>query len=409
MSRAPKFNFFRLVNRNLKNRPYRNIPALLVFALIAASLFSAQYLLIGSKQSLDKGTRWIGADLMVVPGEYDAAGENILLTGEPTTFLFADTNFGKIIGVPGVMKATPQIYIGTLSASCCSVPLQLVAFDPRTDFAITSWLSDNPGIVLGKDDIIIGSGVEAGVGSDLMFFGHPFHVVGVLAPTGMRGVDSAAFIRIQDAYVMADESDEKAVQTLTLPRGMVSAVLVKVEPGSSAFAVGHAIEEEIPGVRTITPTGLLGTVTGHLAEVTRLLYDSAMIVTVIAIFLAGVTSIVVAHELRKEISVLGALGVTRAFILRLLLAETFSLSVIGSLIGIVIAGFLLVAFQDFIALTLRVPFVIPSIGPLLLAAGSALLLSVVIGGVASVYPTIRVIRSEAYQAIGNGGLGPART
>jgi len=344
-----------------------------------------------------------------VPREYNAAGENILLTGEPTTFLFADTDFGKIIGVPGVMTATPQIYIGTLSASCCSVPLQLVAFDPETDFAITSWLRDNPGIVLGKDDIIIGSGVEAGVGSDLMFYGHPFHVVGVLAPTGMRGVDSAAFIRIQDAYVMADESGDKAVQTLTLPRGMVSAVLVKVEPGSSPFAVGHAIEEEIPGVRIITPTGLLGTVTGHLANVTRLLYDSAIAVTVIAILLAGVTSIIVAHELRKEISVLGALGVTRTFILRLLLAETFSLSVLGSLIGIVVAGFLLVAFHDFIALTLRVPFVIPSFGPLLLAAGSALLLSVVIGGVASVYPTIRVIRSEAYQAIGNGGPGPART
>ena len=409
MSRAPKFNFFRLVSRNLKSRPYRNIPTLLVFAVIAASLFSAQYLLIGSEQSLDKGTRWIGADLMVVPREYNAAGENILLTGEPTTFLFADTDFGKIIGVPGVMTATPQIYIGTLSASCCSVPLQLVAFDPETDFAITSWLRDNPGIVLGKDDIIIGSGVEAGVGSDLMFYGHPFHVVGVLAPTGMRGVDSAAFIRIQDAYVMADESGDKAVQTLTLPRGMVSAVLVKVEPGSSPFAVGRAIEEEIPGVRIITPTGLLGTVTGHLANVTRLLYDSAIAVTVIAILLAGVTSIIVAHELRKEISVLGALGVTRTFILRLLLAETFSLSVLGSLIGIVVAGFLLVAFHDFIALTLRVPFVIPSFGPLLLAAGSALLLSVVIGGVASVYPTIRVIRSEAYQAIGNGGPGPART
>jgi len=182
-----------------------------------------------------------------------------------------------------------------------------------------------------------------------------------------------------------------------------------VEPGSSPFAVGHAIEEEIPGVRIITPTGLLGTVTGHLANVTRLLYDSAIAVTVIAILLAGVTSIIVAHELRKEISVLGALGVTRAFILRLLLAETFSLSVLGSLIGIVVAGFLLVAFHDFIALTLRVPFVIPSFGPLLLAAGSALLLSVVIGGVASVYPTIRVIRSEAYQAIGNGGPGPVRT
>lgn len=409
MGASPRFNFRKLVWMKISRHGYRALLTILVFAFIAGTVFSAQYLFIGSGESLDRGTKWLGADLMVVPKEYNAAGENILLTGEPTTFFFSDSSFEQIAGIPGVEKASPQIYIGTLSASCCYAPLQLVAIDPATDFAVTSWLRDNPGVVLGKDDIIIGSGVDAGVGSDLMFYGHPFHVVGVLAPTGMMGVDAAVFTRIEDAYAMADESGEKAVKALTIPRGMVSSVLVRVEPSSSAGAVGRAIEEQVQGVRIITPTGLSVTIAGHLAEVNRFLWGSAAAVTVIAVLLVGITSLFVAHELRREIAILGALGITRALVIRLALAETFSLSIVGSLIGILGAGFLLVSFQDFIAYSLRVPFVLPAPAALVIAAGSALLLSVVIGGIASVYPTIRVIRSEAFQAIRNNNPGFSRT
>ena len=69
----------------------------------------------------------------------------------------------------------------------------------------------------------------------------------------MLGVDRAVFARIEDAYVMADESDIKAEETLVIPKGMVSSVLVKVEPGASPAVVGGEIRKRIPGAKTITP------------------------------------------------------------------------------------------------------------------------------------------------------------
>ena len=233
MSNPPGFRFFSLVLQNLKNRPYRNIATVFSFAVIAATLFSSQYLIHGAEQSLDSGMSRMGADILVVPEEYAGAGQTVLLIGQPNSFFFNNSGFEKITRIPGVVKASPQIYIATLFASCCAAPVQMIAIDQENDFTVSPWLKANPDVKMGKDDMIIGSAIIQNTGNDLMFYGHTFHVVGILERTG-TGIDNSVFVRFEDAYVMADESDVKAVKKLTIPPGMVSAVLVKVDPGASA-------------------------------------------------------------------------------------------------------------------------------------------------------------------------------
>ena len=230
MSPKDGFGVFRLLKQNLAHHPYRNLATVFAFAFIAATLFSSQYLVNGAQSSLDTGISRMGADILVVPEEYAHEGESVILTGQPSSFFFEDSGFETISRIPGVAKASPQIYIATLFASCCAAPVQMIAIDPENDFTISTWLKNNPGIKLGKDDIIIGNAVVMDVGKDLIFYGHRFHVVGILERTGM-GVDNSVFTRFEDAYVMADESALKAVKKVTIPPGKVSAVLVKVDPG----------------------------------------------------------------------------------------------------------------------------------------------------------------------------------
>jgi len=398
MRNSHEFGFFRLLVRNLVNRPYRNIATIFAFAFIAATLFSSQYLMNGAQASLDTGMSRMGADILVVPEEYAAAGQTVILSGQPSSFFFEDANFEKISRIQGVAKASPQIYIATLFASCCAAPVQMIAIDPENDFTIATWLKENPGVKLGKDDIIIGSAVIQNVGNDLMFYGHTFHVVGILEQTGM-GVDNSVFTRFEDAYVMADESELKAVKKLTIPPGMVSAVLVKVEPGTSPAAVAREIQDQIPGTKTITPNGLLNTVSGQLGAVRRLLIGTTLAVTIVSIPLLAFISAMVAHERRREIALLRALGATKTYVVRLMLAESFSIAVIGGLIGIGAAMVVIVFFQDFIATSLKIPFIIPAPVALLVDGGTALLLCAGIGGIASLYPAIRINRSDPYETI----------
>ena len=401
MSNPCDFRFFHLIARNLANRPYRNIATVFVFAIIAATFFSSQYLMSGAQESLDTGISRMGADILVVPEEYAGAGQTVILTGTPTNFFFKDSGFEKISRIPGVTKAAPQIYIATLFASCCAAPVQMIAIDPERDFTITTWLRENPGVTLGKDDIIIGSAIIQNVGNDLIFYGHTFHVVGVLEQTGM-GVDNAVFTRFEDAYVMADESGEKAVKKLTIPEGKVSAVLVKVDPGTSPAVVAGEIMTQVPGTKAILPNGLLNAVSGQLGATTRILYISAIAVSVVSIPLLASISAMVAHERRRELSILRVLGATKAFVVRLMLAESVSLAIIGGLIGIGAAAGVMVLFQDFIKFTLKIPFIIPSPAVVLVQGGSALLLVIVVGGIASLYPAFHITRAEPYDTIREG-------
>jgi putative ABC transport system permease protein len=401
MDHPKKFWFFTLIRRNIANRPYRNIATVFTFAFIAATLFASQYLIDGAQESLDSGMSRMGADILVVPEEYAAVSQTIILNGQPSSFFFDGANLEKISRVPGVAKASPQIYIATLFASCCAAPVQMIAIDPENDFTISAWLRENQEVKLGKDDIIIGSAVIQNVGNDLMFYGHTFHVAGILKKTGM-GVDNSVFTRFEDANVMADESELKAVKKLSIPPGKISAVLVKVEPGSSPLAVAQEIQEKVPGTKTITPNGLLNTVNGQLAAVRRLLTGTTLAITVISIPLLGFISAMVAHEQRKETAIIRALGAPKGFVIRLMLAESLSLAIIGSIIGIGAAALILVMFQDIIAISLKIPFIIPSVPALLVDGGTALLLCAGIGGLSSIYPAILINRSDPYETIRKG-------
>jgi putative ABC transport system permease protein len=400
MDHSHKFRFYLLIARNIANRPYRNIATVFAFALIAATLFSSQYLTNGAHQSLDAGMSRMGADILVVPEEYAAAGQSVILTGQPNSFFFNDNSFEKISRIPGVLKAGPQIYVATLFASCCAAPVQMIAIDQEHDFTVSPWLKER-GVILGKDDMIIGSAIIQNVRNDLMFYGHTFHVVGVLERTGM-GIDNSVFIRFEDAYVMADESELKAVKKLTIPPGMVSAVLVKVDPGTIPSEVAQEIREQVPGTKTITPDGLLNAVSGQLGAVTLILNGATLAVTIIAIPLLGFISAMVAHERMREVSILRALGASKAFVTRLMLAESFTLAIIGGMIGIAGAAVVLVFFQDFIASALKIPFTIPALHTMLADGGSALLLSIGIGGISSLYPAVLITRSEPYETIRKG-------
>jgi putative ABC transport system permease protein len=401
MSNPPKFRFFSLVVQNLKNRPYRNIATVFAFAVIAATLFSSQYLADGAKQSLDSGMSRMGADIIVVPEEYAGAGQSVILIGQPNSFFFDNSGFLKISRIPGVAKASPQIYIATLFASCCAAPVQMIAIDQENDFTVSPWLKANPGVKMGKNDMIIGSSIIQNTGNDLMFYGHTFHVVGILERTG-TGIDNSVFVRFEDAYVMADESELKAVKKLTIPPGMVSAVLVKVDPGASPTEVARMIQDQVPGTKTLTPDGLLNAVSGQLSAVTRILYGSTLAVMIVSIPLLGIISAMVARERSRELAILQALGATKRYLMKLVLAESFSLSIIGGFFGMGAAAVILVGFEDFIASALIIPFVIPSPLSIMSAAGSALILVIVMGGIASLYPAILITRSDPFDTIRRG-------
>jgi putative ABC transport system permease protein len=392
-----------LIARSIIHRPVRNGALILAFAFIAASLFSGHYLLAGASDSVKSEIAKLGADLIVVPANYTADSEAVLLRGEPSTFFFDDSVVPRIRNVSGVEQVEPQIFIASLTASCCSLPVQLIAIDPTQDFTIAPWLEQKRERPLGPDEIIVGSKIVAGGGTNLNFFGHSFIVTGKLDPTG-TGLDTSIFLRTDDAYKMANDSQLNAIKPLVLPQGVASAVLVRVNDAAEATNISYRIVDQVPGTRVLTSSALVTTVSDQLAGITRILDLSALVATLVSLPLIALISLMVANERRREIGVLRALGATRSMIFRLILGESVIIAAIGGVLGIGASWIILVLFQSYISVVTRIPLSIPSVSSLASISVLTFFITVAVGGLAALYPAVRSALMEPYEAIRSGEL-----
>src|SRR4030042_6019160 len=236
-----------IIGKNIRHRPYRNGALILSFAFIAASLFSGQSLLHGPSESIETGVARMGADLIVVPERYRMEAMDIVLRGEPSPFVFDSSNVARVASVEGVERVAPNLYIASLTASCCDVPVQIIAYDPERDFTLKPWLAESQKRPLGKDDIIVGNRIMGDIGTPLKFYGHDFNIAQRMEPAGM-GVDCSISMSFDDAFVMPDESAQKAVKPLLLPAEKVSAVLVKVNDVKETEEVAARTAESVPRV-----------------------------------------------------------------------------------------------------------------------------------------------------------------
>lgn len=386
----------------MRRRPFRNIATILCFMIVTGTLLSTAFLIGGAQKSVQVGMDRLGADILVLPQDYVIKGQTVLLTGKPTTFAFAESILPEIGQIDGIASATPQLYIGTLqNQGCCSTDIQLIGFDPATDFTIQPWLQDQLGRSLGINECIVGYGIIAQPGTVLTFYGHNFTVAGKLDPTGM-GMDSSIFVRMEDAYTMSKESGQKAVRPVGIREGQVSAVLVRVSPGEDRDEIAQLIRKNVLGTYPFTVSYVAKKVNTQLSAATQVLFAVTAAVTLVSFPFIALISTMVANERRRELGLLRAMGATRGFVFSVVFGESVLLAIIGGLAGVVITGLILSQFVPFITASLEVPFLWPSVWTTVAEAGAAILLVIGVAGTAALYPAYRSSRMEPYEAIRKG-------
>ncbi len=388
--------------KSVRRRTFRNVATILTFAVVTGSLLSAYFLVGGAENSAQAGMNRLGADLMVVPEEFQGVTDAIILSGHPSTFFFNATALDGVKNVPNVEKVAPQTYIATLNYACCSFPTQMVAFNSTHDFTIQPWLQSELGRPLEKDEIILGNAYIGGaVGLHVIFYGHDFTIAGILEPTG-TGVDQSVFIQDTDAYAMAIDSKTLAWKELDLKPGQISNVLVKIAPGADAEQVAADIEAAVPGVSVITSNYLARKINEQLAGTVGSLYLTAAAITLVSVPLVATVSTMVANERKREIGLMRAMGANQRMVFGLVLVEALILAGLGTLIGASVSATVILVSKDFITTSLGIPFLWPSI---LTLAGQVMLVAlaaVAIGGLASLYPALKASKMEPYDAIKSG-------
>lgn len=285
----------------------------------------------------------------------------------------------------------------------------MVGINPETDFTVGPWLKQNLDRPLRDDEIIVGANAhiflgksESKPGDEEYFYGKKFTVVGILDQTGI-GLDDAGFVSIPAVYDMARGSDKNAMRRLEVEPGEVSAFMVNVDADASRADVAERIEREVPGVAVVTSKELMSSsVARQLETLTPGLVYIGIGFWIIAVLLIGALFSMIVNERRRELGLLQAVGATRRFIFNLVMLEAVELTSIGGIAGLSIGAVVILALKGVIASSMGIAYLWPGAAFIVIFTGGFLLMAVITGVVAALYPAIVASRLEPYQAIRTG-------
>jgi putative ABC transport system permease protein len=316
--------------------------------------------------------------------------------GVPAKFWMPSENVDKIAAIPGVETVSPQLYLATLTgASCCSVSdMFMIAYDPATDFTIQPWLQKKIGTGLRLGEVVAGDYISATEGDqNIKVYGYLVTLKANLEPTG-TGLDQSMFLTFDTAYDIAHKSVTQAEQSLEIPPDSISAVMVKALPGSDLYAISAKIMQDVPNVTPIQSSNMFQS---YRVQMTGLLKTILLIMGItwgLSIVLIGLVFSMAANERRKELGVVRAIGATRGFIFKSLLLEASFLAFLGGALGIFLAVLSVYLFQRLISVSLGIPFLLPSPGPLVVQVGVGLFLALFSVNLAALLPAIKVSRQD---------------
>lgn len=395
----------RLPLENLKRKPLRTAALLVAAACLSAIFFGGSLISMNLAQGLNSMRARMGADIMVIPNGTHTKAEALLTNGGSSTFYFTNNIEDLVRRSPGVQKASAQTYISSLSAGCCAEKLQIIGFDPDSDFVIGPWIYSQHKKTLHKGEMIAGANVLVSYKNTVRLFGHQWPVVAQLAKTG-TSIDNSVFVRRESVPQVVEYSTK--VHYTAIPKEYakkaISAVLVKVRKGYSAKQVAQNIKKTtgLSSIGIVFPGGITATTQANLGVFTRSLtfiIAACWIVGLLVLIVVFATSL---NERKKEFASLRILGFTRKMLLGVATRESAILGFVGGVIGVASASLIIFPYSSLISSQLQLPYLEVTALPVIALMAVSIVLSLLSVVAASALTTWRIAMRETYLTLRAG-------
>lgn len=394
---------FRFGIRNIRKRPYRS------FCLMLAAVIGSYALFVGLalKASLNNGIgrmqERMGADLMIVPESSEIEARNILLTGEPEFFYMDVAVATAAAEIEGVECATSQFYFTSLSSDCCSTRVQLIAFDPDTDFVINPWIDERVTSDVSNGSVIIGSEVTPLSNGKVKFYGNEYSVAGKLGETA-TGLDHSVFMSRETMHEILNDAKDKGYQFLNPEDdgAWVSTVLLRVSDDADITAVEKEIYNRAGGIKFIETDKLISDVAVKLGSVENIINVTLTVLLVFSFLTMILFFSVIFHERKKEFAVLRILGTSSRRICFFSLTEGITIGAAGGIIGLVLGILTVFPFNHYIENSLDVPYLMPSVAAVILYGMIGVLVTTLFGSLSSFLSTLSLAHAETYYTMRTG-------
>lgn len=386
-----------LALRNLKAKPVRTAVLLLLTVLLSLTVCGGTLLITSLQRGLHSLEARLGADIMVVPYEAKTKSnlENIVLQGNPGYFYMDTDIYDKIAQTEGIGQISAQFYLASASAGCCSVSVQIIGFDPETDFTVTPWIRRSFTGDLQQGDIVVGNDLNAFVGDTLQFYGVNCRVAAKLDKTGTY-YDSAVFTTKETIQELIASSLDRGMNDFSGidPERVVSSVLIHVADGYSIEEVLNDINIHVKKVKAVQTREMIAGISDSLQGTSDLIGMLAAAVWLLGLVILLLAFTMSVNERRREFAVLRVIGASQGKLAAIVMQEALLVGAGGAVIGTGLALCLTAAFRSAIETQLGLPFLLPGAGHITATAIASVVIVVAAGALAAAVSAIRISRID---------------
>ena len=365
--------------KNLLRRPGRTAALVLLTAFLALSVFCGSVVVRSLQSGLDSLEARLGADIIVMPAtaESKVSFKNMLLQGTTGAFYMDASVVDEIRSIEGVEAASPQLFLASAKAGCCSARLQMIAYDPATDFTIRPWINDTsvskePGLM----DVIIGSNVSwtsAATDNVIRFYDTECNVIGQFEPTGST-LDSAVYMNFDTCKALIQACRDKGMFKYENLDGdkVISSVMVRVAPGYDSETVAEAIRNRVPGVSVATASNMVSGIADSLDHISVYVFALTAVLWLLGLMMTVLIFTMMMSARKREFASLRAMGASREILSGIVVREALMVNLLGGVAGILLTMVILFSFRTLIGEVIGAGFVLPSFPKIGLLAAAAL-------------------------------------
>lgn len=320
-----KFGVFAI--KNLSQRKVRTILTILSIAAAVAVLFTLLSFNQGYEVALKDQLQQMGVHIMAVPMGCPFESATLVLKGGKIPAYLDISVMDQIDKIDGIQIAAPSLMHGLIRPEEGRTDIFL-GIDERT-FELKNWWKIKGSYFKKSDDIILGYNAAlvelAEVGDQIYLpeYDKTFNVVGILESTGTQD-DGFFYIPLKTAQELFDKEQK------------ITNIQIRVKDPAKAEAIASQMQS-IDGLSVLTMSELMGTMLSLMGSAKTLIFSIVLIAIVISALGVLNTVLMSVFERTREIGIMRATGASQKHIFSLVWLETLSLSIIGGILGIVIA------------------------------------------------------------------------
>lgn len=386
--------------KDIQRHAFLNACLLATVVILSVMLFSVTVISVSLKKGMGNMRKRLGADIMLVPkGEREKA-ENMLLEGSRSNFYFDGAVYEKVQSIDGISDSTSQCFLKSLSADCCSSEVQIVFFDPETDFVVGPWIETEYKQKLTGDAVIVGSDIVSEDGR-IKLFGQEYPIASQMARTG-TALDSSVYFSTDAKSELLKNAEEKgSFLTEEQKKGdILSSIFINVDGSHTAEQVIDSAHKTIGDIFDVVyPKKLHESLSGSLGKITGVVNVISLSLGILLVAILLIINSIIMKGRKSEIALLRVLGHRKKDLVRKLLSEMGLISLAGALGGSFLGALIVIPFGRYIGKSLDMPYLGPGIASVLLQILLIVGLVILIVFLSSVFFIIRTTNIEPYLAL----------